>query len=282
MYGYLTVADKLLQENELKRYKACYCGLCRCIKEKYGSLYRLCLNYDMTFLVLFLNSLYEPDETQGEENCVVHPFSRHLWFESVYTEYAADITLALAYLKLRDNWLDDRNLISLSEAGLLKKAYASISAKYPETFSKIEKAMQTLHEIEESGEYLPDEASDCFGEVMSAVFTPENDRWTPTVAAFARSLGKYIYILDAAADLDRDRLLERYNPFRPLYGRTDNSELFFNILRIILSDCLREYDRLPLVRDSAILKNIVCVGLWSGFTKKFGAKEGPSDVSGSL
>ena len=282
MYGYLTVADKLLEESELTRYKACYCGLCRCIKEKYGSLYRLCLNYDMTFLVLFLGSLYEPDETGGEENCILHPFSRHRFSESAYTEYAADITLALAYLKLRDNWQDDRSVISLSESALLKKAYSSIREKYPETFGKIDGAMDRLHGIEEAGEYLPDEASDCFGDVMAAVFTVESDRWTSTVASFAKNLGKYIYILDAAADLDRDRLLERYNPFRPLYGRTDNPELFFNILKVVLSDCLRDFDRLPLVRDYSILKNIVCVGLWSGFTKKFGAKEGPSDESGSI
>ena len=54
MFGYLVAAPGDLTAEELARYRACYCGLCRCIKERHGQLARLSLTYDMTFLVLLL------------------------------------------------------------------------------------------------------------------------------------------------------------------------------------------------------------------------------------
>ena len=60
MFGYLSAETRLLTQNELDRYKACYCGLCHCLRERHGGLARLTLNYDICFLVLLLQSLYEP------------------------------------------------------------------------------------------------------------------------------------------------------------------------------------------------------------------------------
>ena len=65
MFGYLVAAAEVLDEEQKKRYKACYCGLCRSLKERHGQLSRLTLNYDLTFLVLLLSSLYEPPEQSG-------------------------------------------------------------------------------------------------------------------------------------------------------------------------------------------------------------------------
>ena len=65
MFGYLTADTATLTEEQLKRYQACYCGLCRSLEKRHGQLSRLTLNYDVTFLVLLLSSLYEPAETAG-------------------------------------------------------------------------------------------------------------------------------------------------------------------------------------------------------------------------
>lgn len=96
MFGYLAAAPEKLTEEQFARYRAGYCGLCRCLKERNGQLSRLTLNYDMTFLVLLLGSLYEPEERSGESLCLVHPREKRPWFISEATEYAADMNLALA------------------------------------------------------------------------------------------------------------------------------------------------------------------------------------------
>ena len=73
MFGYLRPYEADLTEYERKRYRAVYCGLCRALKERYGLAGRMGLNFDMTFLILLLNSLYEPKETRKEALCPPHP-----------------------------------------------------------------------------------------------------------------------------------------------------------------------------------------------------------------
>ena len=65
MFGYLTARTDLLDDERAARYKACYCGLCRSLRRRSGLSAGLTLNYDMSFLVLLLSSLYEPEERSG-------------------------------------------------------------------------------------------------------------------------------------------------------------------------------------------------------------------------
>ena len=60
MFGYVTVNKPELKIREFERYRGFYCGLCDCLREKYGVSGQVTLTYDMTFLILFLTSLYEP------------------------------------------------------------------------------------------------------------------------------------------------------------------------------------------------------------------------------
>ena len=70
-------------------------------------------------------------------------------------------------------------------------------------------------------------------------------------------------------DLEKDALYGRYNPFRRYYGLPGNQERFFDILRMLLGEALYHFDRLPLVSDVGILKNILCFGLWTQYNKKY-------------
>jgi hypothetical protein len=99
------------------------------------------------------------------------------------------------------------------------------------------------------------------------------------------ALGRFLYLLDAAMDLDDDVAHGSYNPFRTLSGQPDNEERFRDILRMHLGECVYWFDMLPLVEDVGLMKNILCVGLWSAFNQKYSQKyseEGPEDGSGSV
>ena len=88
------------------------------------------MNYDLTFIVLLLGSLYEPEEAAGEFKCIAHPSKAHAWWASEMTDYAADMNVMLAYLKCMDNWQDDASFPSLAAAGALgvQGACAGLSA----------------------------------------------------------------------------------------------------------------------------------------------------------
>ena len=268
MFGYLVADLRLLNEAQTARYRAVYCGLCRTLRNRYGNAAGLTLNYDLTFLILLLGSLYEPEERSGEEKCIRHPVDAHRWVTSEMTDYAAALNLMLARLKCLDNWTDDRSLVSLAGAKLFEKGSLSAGEKYPRQLAAMKDSMRRLLELEESGSDDIDAAAATFGELMGQCLVYREDRWSDTLYAMGMALGKFIYIMDAVMDLDADMHLGRFNPLLYCYG-LDNRERFRDILKMLLSECVFYFDRLPLVQDADILKNILCFGLWQQFDTKF-------------
>ena len=282
MFGYLTARTDLLDDERTAHYKACYCGLCRSLRSRSGLAAGLTLNYDMSFLVLLLSSLYEPEEQEGCESCVAHPFSTRPWFSSEITDYAADMNVVLGYLKCLDNWEDDGSLLAISEAGLLKRANGRILERYPRQCHVMEDAIRSLGELENSRSDSPDEAAAAFGRLMGELFVLRDDRWSASLRAMGDALGRFLYIMDACMDLNADTLRNRYNPFRRRYG-LENGAYFRDILQMLLGECLRHYDRLPLVRDKDILDNILCAGVWAQFDRKYPTETKESqDVPGPV
>ena len=281
MFGYLVAATKVLEDDELKRYKSVYCGLCRSLKRCFGEHARLTLNFDMTFLVLLLASLYEPEEEQDSQTCVRHLVEPQSYAMSTLSDYAAHMNIAMAYLKCLDDWEDDRRLTAWAEAKTLKADYEKVKEAYPRQCGAIEKALHALSALEGEGREDPDAAAACFGAMMREVFVYREDRWANTLRSMADALGRFVYLLDAAMDLDEDVTRGRYNPFRSLHGDADNETRFRDILRMQLGECIYWFDKLPLVQDVSLLKNILCVGLWSAFNQKY-CREEPQDGSGSV
>ena len=167
MFGYLAADTSHLTPEELARYKACYCGLCRSLQDRHGIQARLTLNYDMTFLILLLQSLYEPEEHGGDEPCLVHPFRSRPWQQSGITAYAADLNLALAYLKCLDNWEDDGSLLALGEAKALQKAYEDVCARYPRQCAVMQESLRELGTLEKDRREDPPASGGSWGSFSS-------------------------------------------------------------------------------------------------------------------
>ena len=273
MFGYLTADTATLTEEQLKRYQACYCGLCRSLEKRHGQLSRLTLNYDVTFLVLLLSSLYEPAETAGESTCIRHPKTPQPWINNEICDYAADVNLALAYLKCLDDWEDEGSLPALAQARVLRPGYQRVQKAYPRQCTAMEQALKDLHAIEKENREAPDAAAACFGRLMAELFVYKEDRWADTLRHMAHALGRFLYLMDACMDLDSDTLHNNYNPFRRYYRRPDNEQRFRDILKMQLGECVFYFDKLPLVQDAGLLKNILCAGLWARFDRKFKVDE---------
>ncbi len=281
MVGYLIASASSLTEEERIRYKATYCGLCRTLKERHGQISRLTLNYDMTFLILLLQSLYEPEEKSGVETCIAHPREKREWWRSEISDYAADMNVALAYLNRLDDWRDDGSVLALAESGILKKAYQETAEKYPRQCAAMEQSIMELSYLEKNGIEDPDAAAATFGHLLGSVFVWREDRWQEPLYRLGDNLGRFIYLLDAAVDLEKDAYKDSYNPFRKYYG-LDNEERFRDILKIFLADAVIQFDFLPLVKDVGLMKNILCSGLWTVFDEKFRLKRGNKNGSGSV
>lgn len=260
MFGYLVADLTRLTADEAQRYRSVYCGLCHSLREKYGPVGRLGLNYDMTFLILLLGSLYEPEEKCGSARCVPHPCKKQLFCQNEFDEYAAAMTVLLSRENCLDNWSDDRDLLSRGCAGLLSSAAQKAAGAYPEKAAVIRTQLTELSRLENENCTDPDTAANVFGNLMGELFVYHHDRWEPAVRELGFCLGKFIYLLDAVCDYDRDRKKGSYNPL--IAHPTKNFEAG---LRLIIGDAVKVFDRLPLVQDCTILKNVLLFGVWSRY-----------------
>ena len=99
--------------------------------------------------------------------------------------------------------------------------------------------------------------------MMAAVFHWKDDRWTPVVRDMAFALGELVYLEDACVDLKKDGKKNRYNPLLALWGGERPLESYEPMLLMLAGQCAQALDRLPLVQDAGILREIVYSGVWS-------------------
>jgi hypothetical protein len=275
MFGYVVCNKKELDMEEVKRYQNIYCGLCKTLERKYGQLSRIGLNYDMTFLILLLSSLYEPNEEEDNFRCALHPFHKRKEVTNRYTDYAADITVALAYHKCLDDWQDEHKKLQRQYAQLLEDDYKKVKSYYPRQCVAIENGISELNKIEKLPYSLADEAINCFGRLMSELFVVEEDFWSNSLRSFGYSLGRFIYLMDATMDYSKDKKTGNYNPLNSMGKKPCEME---ELLSMIIGEATAEFEKLPLVQDAHMLKNILYGGVWQKYYAKIrGGKERTHD-----
>ncbi len=263
MFGYIEANAALLSEEQLSRYKGCYCGLCRSLKERHGQLSRITLSFDMTFLIMFLSSMYEPEEKSGEGGCIVHPFKKRCYWSDRFTDYAADMNLALAYYNCLDDWKDEHNVLRYAQAKAFEGRYREIKEKWPRQCEAIERCISSLSEIEKSSCSEADDAANCFAELMGELFVCEEDSvWSSRIRLFGQALGKFIYMMDACVDLEKDKKHARFNPFIREGGESLTEDDRLLILKMLAGECTQIFELLPLLQDVDIMRNILFSGVW--------------------
>jgi hypothetical protein len=267
MFGYVNINNQELKMKDFYKYKAYYCGLCKTLKNKYGRFGQMTLSYDMTFLVILLTSLYESNTIREQNRCVIHPVKKHDTLCNEITEYVADMNIALTYHHFLDDWQDDKSIVGLFSAKLLKKSYKKISKRYPRQCKVIKESLNKLQEYENNNEINIDIVSRPFGELMSELFVYQSDMWEESLRKIGFFLGKYIYILDAYDDIVKDIEKGSYNPLKNSY-KTDNFDTDCrNMLTMMIAECSNEFEKLPCLLDIDILQNILYDGVWTKFEK---------------
>ena len=279
MFGYILTNPDALSENEKERYREAYCGLCHCLGQRHGQLSKLTLNFDLTFLVLILSSLYEPDDEIHQKRCIVHPCKKHGYYINEYTEYAADMTIALSYFKCADDWQDERKLSGKCGMSMLEKTYKKVKASHPRQCEVIERELEYITQYEKSSFSSPDIASNAFGRLMAQIFAYKDDNWSKYLMSLGYGLGRYIYFADASADYYEDK---KNGCFTPLFQLEIKPEDMRPILKNLLGETSAAFEALPLERDLKLLKNILYSGIWIKYNQAINKKEKKSNGSGSV
>lgn len=216
VFGYVTVAKGQLTEQEYEVFRAYYCGVCKAEGKRASQLSRLGLSYDITFMALVLSSLAE-DGNICSERCVAHPIKRHNCVRSnEAVNYAADIGALLSYLKLVDDWHDERSLKALAGIALFYPGYMRVRKRRKTQLEIINEQLAALSRLEKEKCADIDAAADTFAKLLGALFSPDtinNNGDRRALEWMGYNLGRWIYILDAYNDAENDYKTGAYNPF---------------------------------------------------------------------
>ncbi|MFA9462860.1 MAG: DUF5685 family protein [Velocimicrobium sp.] len=277
MFGYVMVNKPELKIKDFETYQSFYCGLCKTLKTSYGRRGQVTLTYDMTFLILFLTALYEPETKIKKVSCLLHPLNKHTIRVNEISEYAADMNILVTYYKLLDDWKDDKSLKSLLASFLYRKKSNAIGETYKRQSTAIKSALQELFECEKRKETNIDVVCRCFGKLTEELFIYKEDEWEETLRKIGFFLGKFIYLLDAYDDLAEDRKKNHYNPFL-LQGEINEQEYSKHILTLMMAECAKEFEKLPIIEEADILRNIIYSGVWMKYEQLNHRKDTNDDI----
>ncbi len=262
MFGYVTTNQMELKMKDFYTYQACYCGLCQSLKHNRGQRARLVLSYDMTFVAMLLNGLYEPTMVKKRIRCPLHPFQKKQVIMSNLSAYAGDMNLLLAYHNLLDDWRDDHSLKSLIFMRMIKKAYKKAASQYPRQEKAVLSYMKKLAVCEKKQDGNLDEAAMLTGTMFGEILVYKEDEWADTLRGLGMALGRFIYYMDAYDDLLDDEKSGSYNPFKGV-----SPDTMEDILKMMMAETAQYFEYLPIVEYAEILRNIIYSGVWMKYVE---------------
>lgn len=263
MFGYVRINKMDLTFREYEHYKAYYCGLCKYLKRNHTELSRMTINYDITFLIVLLSSIYQPSAQVFHEKCIVDPVKKKKHIINEITEYAASMNILLAYYKLEDDVNDEGDIRSRLVRRAYRKSFKTAYDKYPKKADFIKACLGELRSLEEDQSTSIDQTSNCFARLLEEIFDYKDDEYRDRLRKVGFNIGKYIYIMDAYEDLDQDLEKGRYNPFSSY--KDDREGLKVKVDKLIGMTLARLEEailNLDIKVNKSIIDNIIYSGVY--------------------
>ena len=217
MFGYVKTDLPNMYVKDTVLYKAMYCGLCKGIGRVCGQKARLVLNYDLTFLSVLLHNLADIDVKIEKQRCVIHNIKkRPIAVPDELTDRIGALNVILAYYKLSDDVIDNGK--GKIKRSFFSSAYKKAKNKEPELDVIVKKRYDELLKLEQSNWDSIDMIADPFGNMMQDIVKVLlNEIYTEEVGELSYYLGKWIYLIDALDDFDKDLKKNNFNVFVNAY-----------------------------------------------------------------
>ena len=218
MFGYVRADTPYLFIKDDKLYRAMYCGVCKGISEVCGQSARMGLSYDVTFLSVLLHNLAGIDVKIEKSHCLTHCIrARQMAEVDELTRQLGALNTALVYYKYTDDIADgDRGR---GKRLWFKKGFRRVQKKYPEIARIVRENMQAQELVERAETDSVDRAADATANML-AEFSDYalGEKANGHSHNLCYAIGKWIYLIDALDDYDKDKKKGAYNPFVLAYG----------------------------------------------------------------
>ena len=281
MLGYVQIFKPELKVREYEVYMGYYCGVCKYIGAEYGQLPRMVISYDAAFLALLLACVDETPDAPVQEHCIAHHIKDKTIIRNRAVEYAGDVMLILAWYKMLDDVQDEGKIYAKASARLLKRLHRKLVNKYPALCDGIEINLAKLNGLEKAKCASLDEAAESFSKIMDVIFRegaralyPDLQELHETFGRIGYHMGKWIYLMDAADDIEENIESGAYNPllYRFEYRSSVDKEtpqqfrerirgdLEFNLYQY-LAVISQQTGSLDIRKNQGIIDNVIYLGM---------------------
>ncbi|MBQ8374316.1 MAG: hypothetical protein IJX98_01930 [Clostridia bacterium] len=268
MFGYVRTDTPYLYIKDQTLYEAMYCGVCKGIGAACGQLARLGLSYDIAFLSVLLHNIAGQDIEVKKQHCITHCIrSKQMAEVDELTRQLGALNTELVYYKCVDDIADgDRGGAKrLFFLGAHKRA----AKKYPAIAAIVKEHMLLQQELERAKVDSVDRAADITAQ-MIAKLSDEllGEKRSEDTYALCYHIGKWIYLIDALDDYDKDRKKGAYNPFICAYGAASREELLKTqgdevgfIFRSVFCEISDRLRKIPMKFNRDLIDNVLLRGL---------------------
>lgn len=316
MFGYVKPDTPYLYIKDDTLYKSLYCSVCKSIGKICGQRARLGLTYDIAFMSAFIHNVAGVDVKIEKKHCVAHPItSRPIAGRDDITDFCACANVALAYYKIEDDIVDGNG--GQIKKLFFSKGNKRVEKKHPEIGEIIRRRYSELRNLEKSECDSIDMVCEPFSQMMvelggaalaatngeknggnnadnndgnNADNNDENnggelvgnddgqkEKKYNGVEQLMYYLGKWIYLIDALDDYDKDIKEKNYNPFYFCFGKEpDFGSLLKNrgqdvsfVFSSVFSGLKEAFNECEFGFDSALIGNIILRGIPSVTSKTF-------------
>ena len=277
MFGYIRPQKAELLVKEYEQYRGIYCALCKHLGKNYGVLARMTLSYDCTFLVMLEIGLSGTSCSFFNGKCVVNPLKKCAYCKGGNSEfrYASALSVIMSYYKLKDD-IRDSKLPGRIRAFLLLPFFFHSHKKAAKEFPVVENCVARAMVRQEATEQMEKPGIDVCAEptarMLAEIFSniASGDRERRILEQFGYFLRRWIYLIDAADDIEKDLNDRSFNPFvlkRELTSDSSlddisNAKAYANeVLNMTLSQAIGAFQLLEFQQFGKILSNVLLLGL---------------------
>ena len=277
MFGYIRADKPEMKVKEFEMYKAVYCSLCKELGKSYGFLSRLTLSYDFTFLALLNMSLKDGCNTIERKRCAFNPLKKcNYCKETDDLKMPSAAAMIMLYYKIKDNIADEKGIKKLGYYCLLPifgGAYKKAKKNNPLLEEIVSEYINSQTKLEKENCNQLDKVADPTAKALSKIFTLCSDDETEKriLERLGYCLGRYIYLLDAACDLEKDIKTNSYNVLK--FELSEDKQKYINErvvpqLYFCVNEAGKAFELLEFKKYKHILGNIIYLGLEQTFKKE--------------
>ena len=275
MFGYIRTDTPYLYIKDDALYRAMYCGVCKGIAEVCGHRARMGLSYDVTFLSVIMHNIRGEDITIEKQHCLTHCIRSRMMAEvDELTRRLGALNTALVYYKYTDDINDGDK--GRGKRLWFKKGFKRVKKKYPEIERIVRENMSAQEQTEKAQTDSLDRASDATANML-AEFSDYalGDKASIYTRNLFYAVGKWIYLIDALDDYDKDKKKGAYNPFVLAYGAENRQSLLASemgeevryVFNALFFDMRENLANIPFRFNRDLSDNILLRGL-PAMTKK--------------